>query len=86
MIDARSAHVADRYDGIDRLSMRERQVLELIARGCSNRAIADDLAVSEGAVEKHVGNMFIKLDLAPSARSHRRVLAALTFLRDRPPG
>lgn len=66
-----------------RLTPREREVLSLMAEGRSNPAIADALVVSGGAVEKHIGNIFTKLDLLPSTEEHRRVLAVLTFLRER---
>jgi DNA-binding NarL/FixJ family response regulator len=70
-----------RDDPLDALTEREREVLALMAEGRSNQAIADQLAVSERAVEKHVTSIFGKLDLAPTAVDHRRVLAVLTFLR-----
>ena len=63
------------------LSGREREVLGLIAQGYSNAGIAESLVVSEGAVNKHVGNIFTKLGLAPGEDRNRRVLAALTYLR-----
>ncbi|WP_217915444.1 response regulator [Miltoncostaea marina] len=63
------------------LTPRERQVLELMAEGRSNAAIARALVVTEGAVEKHVSNIFGKLGLASSEGAHRRVLAVLAFLR-----
>ena len=62
------------------LSPREREVLALMAEGRSNSAIATTLVVSEGAVEKHVANIFTKLDLPVSPADHRRVLAVLRFL------
>lgn len=65
---------------LDRLTPREREVLGLMAEGRSNRAIADALVVSGGAVEKHVGNIFAKLDLEPDEGDHRRVLAVLRYL------
>ena len=65
---------------LDRLTPREREVLGLMAEGRSNRAIADALVVSGGAVEKHVGNIFTKLDLEPDEGDHRRVLAVLRYL------
>ncbi|MGY2150542.1 LuxR C-terminal-related transcriptional regulator [Nocardia gipuzkoensis] len=64
-------------DSLARLTPREREVLELMARGLSNNAIAAALTVTERAVEKHIGNIFIKLDLPPSETHHRRVLAVL---------
>jgi len=69
-----------RSDSISRLSAREREVLSLMAEGRSNAAIATALVVSEGAVEKHVANIFAKLDLPVSQSDHRRVLAVLRFL------
>ena len=69
-----------RQDPLDRLTEREREVLSLMAEGRSNTAIAQQLVVSDGAVEKHVRNIFTKLDLAPDAGDHRRVLAVLRYL------
>jgi DNA-binding NarL/FixJ family response regulator len=69
-----------RTASISRLSSREREVLSLMAQGRSNTAIASDLVISEGAVEKHVANIFTKLDLPVSQSDHRRVLAVLRFL------
>jgi DNA-binding NarL/FixJ family response regulator len=63
------------------LTPREREVLELMAEGRTNGAIAEALVVTGGAVEKHVTNIFQKLDLPVSAGDHRRVLAVLTYLR-----
>ncbi|MGA2522234.1 MAG: response regulator transcription factor [Acidimicrobiales bacterium] len=62
------------------LSAREQAVLSLMAEGRSNAGIATALVISEGAVEKHVANIFAKLDLAVSQGDHRRVLAVLRFL------
>lgn len=70
-------------DPLEDLTERERQVLALMAEGRSNRAIADELVVTERAVEKHVTGIFSKLDLPPAPHDHRRVLAVLTFLRSR---
>jgi DNA-binding NarL/FixJ family response regulator len=69
-----------RTDSISRLSAREREVLSLMAEGRSNAAIATALVVSEGAVEKHVANIFAKLDLLATPTDHRRVLAVLRYL------
>src|ERR1700728_3185890 len=69
-----------RIDSISVLSSREREVLSLMAEGRSNAAIAKDLVISEGAVEKHVANIFTKFDLPVSQSDHRRVLAVLRFL------
>ncbi|MGH3406344.1 MAG: LuxR C-terminal-related transcriptional regulator, partial [Streptosporangiaceae bacterium] len=62
------------------LTGRERDVLALMAEGRSNAAIAATLVVSEGAVAKHINNIFAKLRLAPADRDHRRVLAVLRYL------
>jgi DNA-binding NarL/FixJ family response regulator len=62
------------------LTARERDVLSLMAEGRSNSAIAATLVVSEGAVEKHVANIFTKLDLFSSEHDNRRVLAVLRYL------
>jgi DNA-binding NarL/FixJ family response regulator len=67
-------------DSLDRLTTREREVLSLMAEGRSNAAIAATLVISEGAVEKHVANIFQKLDLPASPSDHRRVLAVLRYL------
>jgi DNA-binding NarL/FixJ family response regulator len=67
-------------ESLARLSERERQVLSLMAEGRSNAGIASALVISEGAVEKHVTNIFTKLDLPVSQADHRRVLAVLRFL------
>ena len=69
-----------RTDSLSVLTAREREVLALMAEGRSNAAIANALVVSEGAVEKHVANIFAKLDLPVSENDHRRVLAVLRFL------
>jgi DNA-binding NarL/FixJ family response regulator len=69
-----------RRDPLDRLTAREREVLELMAEGRTNAAIAQHLVVSDGAVEKHVRSIFTKLDLAPTEHDHRRVLAVLQWL------
>ena len=69
-----------RADGIGSLTPRERDVLDLMAEGRSNGAIAQALVISERAVEKHVANIFSKFGLAPSDADHRRVLAVLRYL------
>ncbi len=66
--------------GTETLSPREREVLALMAEGRSNSAIAEALFVTERAVEKHVANIFTKLDLPVSPADHRRVLAVLKYL------
>jgi DNA-binding NarL/FixJ family response regulator len=71
-----------RNDPLDTLTPREREVLGLMAEGRSNTAIARAMVVTEGAVEKHVRNIFGKLGLPASGSDHRRVLAVLTYLRD----
>jgi DNA-binding NarL/FixJ family response regulator len=63
------------------LTPREREVLSLMAEGRSNPAIARALYVTQGAVEKHVKNIFGKLGLGQTDDNHRRVLAVLTYLR-----
>ena len=69
-----------RDDPISSLTPREREVLELMAEGRSNQAIAERLVVTERAVEKHVTNIFGKLKLSATPEDHRRVLAVLAFL------
>jgi DNA-binding NarL/FixJ family response regulator len=63
------------------LTPRETEVLGLMAEGRTNTAIARALVVTPGAVEKHISNIFSKLDLPATDEDHRRVLAVLTFLR-----
>lgn len=70
----------NRRNPVDSLTQREREVLGLMAEGLSNGAIAASLVVSDGAVEKHVGNIFAKLGLEPSTSEHRRVRAVLAYL------
>jgi DNA-binding NarL/FixJ family response regulator len=67
-------------DPLERLTRRERDVLEQMATGRSNPTIARELDISGNAVAKHIGNIFMKLDL-PAEDGHRRVLAVLTYLR-----
>ncbi|MGQ4365804.1 response regulator transcription factor [Streptomyces sp. SAS_272] len=66
---------------LEALTARERQLLALMAEGHSNTAIARQLALSNSAVEKHIGNVFAKLGLPPDDTQHRRVLAVLAHLR-----
>ena len=66
---------------LERLTVRERAVLELMAEGRSNTAIAESLVVTPGAVEKHITNIFGKLELPVCDDDHRRVLAVLAYLR-----
>jgi DNA-binding NarL/FixJ family response regulator len=70
-----------RQDPLERLSAREREVLGLIAEGRTNANLAAHLFISEAAVNKHIGNIFNKLDLPVNTDGHRRVLAVLAFLR-----
>ncbi|MEU4876985.1 response regulator transcription factor [Streptomyces sp. NPDC021608] len=70
-----------RQDPLERLSPREREVLGLIAEGRTNASLAKHLFISEAAVNKHIGNIFNKLDLPVDTEGHRRVLAVLAFLR-----
>ncbi|MEU3499466.1 response regulator transcription factor [Streptomyces hundungensis] len=69
-----------RAAALDKLTPREREVLGLMAEGRTNHAIAEGFGVSERAVEKHIANIFTKLDLPPSESGHRRVLAVLRYL------
>jgi DNA-binding NarL/FixJ family response regulator len=68
-------------DPLEELTPREREVLEAMAEGRSNAAIAERMVVTERAVEKHVTSIFGKLGLTPAPEDHRRVLAVLAFLR-----
>jgi DNA-binding NarL/FixJ family response regulator len=70
-----------RDDPLRNLTPREREVLSLMAEGLSNGAVARKMVVSDGAVEKHVRNIFTKLNLYQDEEQHRRVLAVLTYLR-----
>ena len=71
-----------REDGpLDELTPREREVLELMAQGLSNRGICEKLFVSPKTIETHVNSIFGKLGLMPAQDEHRRVLAVLAFLR-----
>jgi DNA-binding NarL/FixJ family response regulator len=76
-----AARRARRTSILDRLTERESQILELLAQGRSNRAIADELHLSDRAVEKHITSILTKLDLpADDASVHRRVRAVLVYL------
>jgi DNA-binding NarL/FixJ family response regulator len=66
---------------LERLTARELEVLSLMAEGRSNAAIAEGLVLTVGAVEKHIANIFTKLQLAQTGNDHRRVLAVLTYLQ-----
>jgi DNA-binding NarL/FixJ family response regulator len=70
---------------LERLTPRELDVLARMAEGRSNAAIAEDLVLTVGAVEKHIANILMKLQLPPSESDHRRVLAVLTYLQEEPP-
>jgi DNA-binding NarL/FixJ family response regulator len=70
-----------RDDPIDQLTPREREVLGLMAEGRSNSGIAEQLVVTDRAVEKHVTSIFSKLRLPAASENHRRVLAVLAYLR-----
>jgi DNA-binding NarL/FixJ family response regulator len=67
-------------DPLSRLTPRERDVLAAMAEGRTNVGIAELLSITEGATEKHIGNIFGKLELPDSQNDHRRVLAVLTYL------
>jgi DNA-binding NarL/FixJ family response regulator len=71
----------DHQDRLELLTPREREVLSLMAEGRSNSGIAEQFVVSERAVEKHISNIFWKLDLPSTSKDHRRVLAVLAWLQ-----
>jgi DNA-binding NarL/FixJ family response regulator len=79
LMRSRTGHSGD--PALDALTPREREVLGLMAEGRTNAAIARAMVVTPGAVEKHVSNIFGKLDLPSTDDDHRRVLAVLTYLR-----
>jgi DNA-binding NarL/FixJ family response regulator len=79
LVDARRGGTGD--GALESLTPREREVLELMAEGRTNAAIARAMVVRPGAVEKHISSIFAKLDLPASTDDHRRVLAVLTFLQ-----
>jgi DNA-binding NarL/FixJ family response regulator len=70
-----------RDDPLDGLTPREREVLELMAEGRSNKGIAEAMVVTPHAVEKHVTNIFAKLGVGEAVENHRRVLAVLRYMR-----
>jgi DNA-binding NarL/FixJ family response regulator len=76
-----SSSAGGAHDPLAELTLREREVLGLMAEGKSNQAIAEKLFVTLRAVEKHVTSIFSKLNLPVSEQDHRRVLAVLAFLR-----
>ncbi|CAM5261766.1 DNA-binding response regulator [Streptomyces spiroverticillatus] len=67
---------------LDRLTAREREVVDLMAQGHSNRSIAGRLVISERAVEKHVASVFLKFDLPSTDADNRRVKAVVTYLQE----
>jgi DNA-binding NarL/FixJ family response regulator len=69
-----------RGDRLEALTPREREVLGLMAEGLSNAAVARRLVVTDGAVEKHISNIFLKLGLQHTDSNHRRVMAVLAYL------
>jgi DNA-binding NarL/FixJ family response regulator len=71
-----------RNESLSSLTPREREVLALVAEGRTNQAVAKELFITGGAVEKHVKSIFGKLGLAQSEADHRRVLAVLAYLHD----
>ncbi|WP_442814411.1 LuxR C-terminal-related transcriptional regulator [Streptomyces sp. NBC_01808] len=73
--------LAARGDPVDALTAREREVLALMAEGHDNATIARRLVITDNAVHKHIGNVFLKLGLAPGDSGHRRVRAVLAHLR-----
>jgi DNA-binding NarL/FixJ family response regulator len=75
------AHQRPPANPLNELTDRERDVLALMAEGRSNFAIARHLVIAESTVEKHIANIFTKLDIPPSSHDHRRVLAVLTHLK-----
>lgn len=78
LIEARTRSVSK----VSRLTPREVEVLTEVANGKSNAAIANDLYLSERAIEKHINSIFTKLDLLPEKETNRRVSAVLVFLAD----
>ena len=68
-------------DPLNLLTPREREVMELVAEGRSNKGIGERLVITERAVQKHVTSIFMKLDLPQSDDDHRRILAVLAYIR-----
>ena len=77
----KDAHPEGGDGALGALTPREKEVLGLMAEGKTNTAVARALVVTPGAVEKHISNIFSKLDLPATDEDHRRVLAVLAFLR-----
>ena len=75
----------ERREPLGRLTAREREVLGLMAEGRSNAAIAAALFVTDKAIDKHINNIFMKLDLPMDHDDNRRVLAVLRYLQDSAP-
>lgn len=83
VVDALVATSTRRPDSVlDRLTPREQEVLAMVARGMTNAAIANELVVTDRAVEKHINSILSKLDLPADAPVHRRVAATLVFLSE----
>ena len=83
MIDALvEGRLNQKQSKVDRLTPREREVMEELASGKSNSAIAETLYLSERAVEKHINSIFTKLDLLPEKETNRRVRAVLLYLAE----
>lgn len=83
VVDALMATGTRRHDSLlDRLTPRELEVLGMVARGMTNAAIAEELVVTDRAVEKHISSILTKLDLPSDAPVHRRVAATLVFLSE----
>ncbi len=80
LILAQLAGRSGRRDSLESLTDRERQILDLIAVGCTNRSIALRLQVELTTVERHITSIFRKLDLQRNGADHRRVLAVLRYL------
>ena len=70
-----------RDDPIETLTPREREVIELMAQGLSNKGICAELVLSERAVERHITGVLAKLEIPTTGQEHRRVLAVLAYLR-----
>lgn len=80
---ARLVEAQHARDPLRELTARELEVLQLMAEGRSNRALAEQLYVTPKTVETHIANIFMKLGLLPASEDHRRVLAVLTYLEAR---